>query len=144
VATAKESRVVGVLFADTVAVVFAPNLPLVAITDVAEVAVPALPSMLTPARDKDPVPRLRATAVVPIYTLEFPSVAEGIVPVVRLDALSVDEDVRYVFESDVRFPEASTFTNPAVFAERAPIFVREELTTPEPRVVPVNTDVPLM
>ena len=41
---------------------------------------PADPSILTPVSVCAPVPRLSKMAVVPIYTVEFPSTAEGMVP----------------------------------------------------------------
>jgi hypothetical protein len=49
---------------------------------VAVVAEAADPSMLVmPVNARDPVPRFKATDVVPIKTDEFPRTVEGIVPV---------------------------------------------------------------
>lgn len=64
--------------ADDVLSVVATFVALVAV--VAVLALPALPSMFVPVNEIDPLARFSATAVVPIYTVELPSTADGIVP----------------------------------------------------------------
>jgi hypothetical protein len=84
-----------------------------------------------PAKVKAPVARFRATAVVPMYTVELPRTEDGIVP----DRLPAVRLVRFAPDTAPNEPDHV----PDVIV---PTLVRLEPTTPEPSAVALRTVVP--